>query len=231
MMKRIDVGDRLPPMYAQYDFAGNDIMTSDIVLTNKGPAAYQESATWINGWVTADWDVSEAGKGLQGVTWWQEIPTDDSLAEESAQLANEQQFAEYQSMKERIKTAMTPMRDYVDAPKHKFTRRPFILSDILIMPVLVALVLVMATDVHDWWAAFWIGFIGGYVIQSVILTTYISIESLYHGRYWSHEDVSELSEEVHDLRVNNRVLKNLVDEYQELLGGPDTYVVGESKVK
>ena len=162
-----------------------------------------------------------------------ETPTEASASPDGVV---KRQFRGYQVMNENLRNAihtpMGPIKDYVDAPKHKFTRRPFILSDILTVPVLVALVFVMATDVHEWWAAFWTGFIGGYVIQSVILTTYISINSLYHGRYWSHEDVSELSEEVHDLRVNNRVLKDLVDEYQELLGGPDTYVVtGESQVK
>lgn len=73
---------KLPQLHDSYDFAGNNVKVSNIVVTNEGPAVYlvyEEDGS--GGWRTVDWDSSEVNRPLQGVVvWWLQI-NEDALHE------------------------------------------------------------------------------------------------------------------------------------------------------
>lgn len=72
----ISVDDKLPEIYDLYDFAGNDVKASDIVMTNIEPAAYKDGE-----WVSAHWDCTECNKTVIGVTHWMPLPQPKSDAQ------------------------------------------------------------------------------------------------------------------------------------------------------
>ena len=68
----ISVEDKLPATYGSYDSYGNDLTVSDPVVTNKGLACYCSEHDNYGGsvWIGVDWDHKEAGRKLEGVTYW-----------------------------------------------------------------------------------------------------------------------------------------------------------------
>ena len=68
----ISVEDKLPATYGSYDNYGNDLTVSDPVVTNKGLACYcsEHDNYGRSVWIGVDWDHKEAGRKLEGVTYW-----------------------------------------------------------------------------------------------------------------------------------------------------------------
>ena len=70
------VEDKVPDTYGMYDSYGNNLVVSDIVVTNVGVACYctehdrYDTPTWID----VDWDHKEAGRPILGITHWTPVP-------------------------------------------------------------------------------------------------------------------------------------------------------------
>lgn len=88
--KWISVEDELPDTYHSYDSYSNDLKVSDAVVTNIGAACYCDEHDFYDApcWIAVDWDNSEAGSLIEGVTHWMPLPQPPEVSDSDNSLIN-----------------------------------------------------------------------------------------------------------------------------------------------